>query len=83
MDCVSERKTTENTLTPLGLETCNNDTKAVVVAFKQTSVLVTELRIPEGLNLGICAPCVLIYAVNFSVKPAVVLSVFWCNSRVR
>ncbi|KAI8675731.1 hypothetical protein NCS57_00475100 [Fusarium keratoplasticum] len=68
IDCVSERGTTEHTLTPLELKTSDNEIKAVVVAVNQTSALVAEARIPEGLDSGVCAPGVLLYTVDTSVK---------------
>ncbi|KNB04846.1 hypothetical protein FOXG_16222 [Fusarium oxysporum f. sp. lycopersici 4287] len=68
IDCVSERGTTQHTLTPLELKTSDNDIKAVVVAVNQTSALVAEARIPEGLDSGVCAPGVLLYTVDTSVK---------------
>ncbi|KAJ4132392.1 hypothetical protein NW754_015208 [Fusarium falciforme] len=68
IDCVSERGTTEHTLTPLELKTSDNEVKAVVVAVNQTSALVAEARIPEGLDSGVCAPGVLLYTVDTSVK---------------
>ncbi|KAI8722850.1 hypothetical protein NCS52_00430100 [Fusarium sp. LHS14.1] len=68
IDCVSERGTTEHTLTPLELKTTDNDIKAVVIAVNQTSALVAEARIPEGLDSGVCAPGVLLYTVDTSVK---------------
>ncbi|EEU34971.1 uncharacterized protein NECHADRAFT_92331 [Fusarium vanettenii 77-13-4] len=68
IDCVSERGTTEHTLTPLELKTSDNDIKAVVIAVSQTSALVAEARIPEGLDSGVCAPGVLLYTVDTSVK---------------
>ncbi|WAO87382.1 Hypothetical protein NCS54_00468900 [Fusarium falciforme] len=68
IDCVSERGTTEHTLTPLELKSSDNEIKAVVVAVNQTSALVAEARIPEGLDSGVCAPGVLLYTVDTSVK---------------
>ncbi|RGP81413.1 hypothetical protein FLONG3_558 [Fusarium longipes] len=68
IDCVSERGTTEHTLTPLELETSDNATKAVVIAVNQTSALVAEARIPEGLDSGVCAPGVLLYTVDTSIE---------------
>ncbi|KAH7191574.1 hypothetical protein BKA60DRAFT_501110 [Fusarium oxysporum] len=68
IDCVSERGTTQHTLTPLELNTSDNAVKAVVVAVNQTSALVVEARIPEGLDSGVCAPGVLLYTVDTSVK---------------
>ncbi|UPK91322.1 hypothetical protein LCI18_002257 [Fusarium solani-melongenae] len=68
IDCVSERGTTEHTLTALELKTSDNEIKAVVVAVNQTSALVAEARIPEGLDSGVCAPGVLLYIVDTSVK---------------
>jgi M6 family metalloprotease-like protein len=68
IDCVSERGTTEHTLTPLELKTSDKDIKAVVVAANQTSALVAEARISEGLDSGVCAPGVLLYTVDTSVK---------------
>ncbi|KAF4345878.1 hypothetical protein FBEOM_169 [Fusarium beomiforme] len=68
IDCVSERGTTQHTLTPLELKTSDNDIEAVVIAVNQTSALVAEARIPEGLDSGVCAPGVLLYTVDTSVK---------------
>lgn len=68
IDCVSERGTTKHTLTPLELKTSDKDIKAVVVAVNQTSALVAEARIPEGLDSGVCAPGVLLYTVDTSVN---------------
>ncbi|KAF4951164.1 hypothetical protein FGADI_7654 [Fusarium gaditjirri] len=68
IDCVSKRGRTQHTLTPLELNTDDNDVKAVVVAVNQTSALVIEARIPEGLDSGVCAPGVLLYTVDTSVK---------------
>jgi hypothetical protein len=68
IDCVAQRGTTEHTLTPVELKTSDNDIKAVVVAVNQTSALVAEARIPEGLDSGVCAPGVLLYTVDTSIK---------------
>ncbi|KAM0421188.1 hypothetical protein ACHAPT_011080 [Fusarium lateritium] len=68
IDCVSERGTTEHTLTPVELKASGNEIKAVVVARNQTSALVAEARIPEGLDSGVCAPGVLLYTVDTTVK---------------
>ncbi|KAF5698295.1 hypothetical protein FMUND_15132 [Fusarium mundagurra] len=68
VDCVSERGTTEHTLTPLELKTSEKDIKVVVIAVNQTSALVAEARIPEGIDSGVCAPGVLLYTVDTSVK---------------
>ncbi|KAJ4128940.1 hypothetical protein NW768_007465 [Fusarium equiseti] len=68
VDCVSERGTTQHTLTPLEPEDSGNDIKAVVVAVNKTSALVAEVRIPEGLDSAVCASGVLLYTVDTSVK---------------
>ncbi|EWZ27958.1 hypothetical protein FOZG_18344 [Fusarium oxysporum Fo47] len=68
VDCVAERGTTEHTLSPLELETSEKDIKAVVIAVNQTSALVAEARIREGIDPGVCAPGVLLYTVDTSVK---------------
>ncbi|KAG4261349.1 hypothetical protein FPRO03_11900 [Fusarium proliferatum] len=68
VDCVSERGTTQHTLSPLELDISDNGVKAVVVAVNHTSALVAEARIPEGLDSEICAPGVLLYTVDASVK---------------
>ncbi|KAF4495273.1 hypothetical protein FAGAP_8602 [Fusarium agapanthi] len=68
VDCVSERGTTQHTLNPLELNTSDNGVKAVVVAVNQTSALVVEARTSEGLDSGVCAPGVLLYTVDTSIK---------------
>ncbi|RSM03823.1 hypothetical protein CEP52_007203 [Fusarium oligoseptatum] len=68
IDCVSEKGTTEHTLTPLELKASDKDIKAVVIAVNQTSALVAEARIPEGLDSGVCAPGVLLYTIDTSVQ---------------
>ena len=68
VDCVSGRGITQHTLTPLELKESGNDIKAVVVAINATSALVAEARIPEGLDSGVCAPGVLLYTVDTSIK---------------
>lgn len=68
VDCVSGRGTTQHTLTPLELKESGNGIKAVVVAVNTTSALVAEARIPEGLDSGVCAPSVLLYTVDTSIK---------------
>ncbi|PNP79299.1 hypothetical protein FNYG_07375 [Fusarium nygamai] len=68
VDCVSERGITQHTLNPLELNTSGNGVKAVVVAVNQTSALVAEARVSEGLDSGVCAPGVLLYTVDTSVE---------------
>ncbi|KAF9768800.1 hypothetical protein IL306_013846 [Fusarium sp. DS 682] len=68
IDCVSETGTTQHTLTPLELKTSDSDIKAVVIAVNQTSALVAEARIPEGLDSGVCAPGVLLYTADTSAE---------------
>lgn len=68
VDCVPERGTTQHILDPLELNTSDNGVKAVVVAVNQTSALVVEARAPERLDSGVCAPGVLMYTVDTSVK---------------
>ncbi|KAF5697576.1 hypothetical protein FGLOB1_12678 [Fusarium globosum] len=68
VDCVSDRGTTQHTLSPLEFNIFGNGVKAVVVAVNHTSALVAEARIPEGLDSEICAPGVLLYTVDASVK---------------
>lgn len=68
IDCVVDRGTSEHTLTPLESKTSDNDTKAVVIAVNQTSALVAEVRTPEGLDSGVCAPGILLYTIDASVN---------------
>ncbi|KAI7759441.1 hypothetical protein LZL87_014130 [Fusarium oxysporum] len=52
-----------------GLNLGSYDIKTIIIAVNQTSAVIAEARIPEGINLGICAPGVLLYTVDTSVKP--------------
>ncbi|CAJ0552315.1 Ff.00g062940.m01.CDS01 [Fusarium sp. VM40] len=68
VDCVSDPGITEHTLIPLELKTSDKDIKAVVVAVNHTSALVAEARVPKGIDSDVCAPGVLLYTVDTSVK---------------
>ena len=68
VDCIVEQGTSEHVLIPLETESTKDGVKAVVVASNQTSALVAEVRIAEGLDSKVCAPGVLLYTVDTSVE---------------